>query len=323
MKNAFRIAAVLAAAAMTAWQPAQAQYPNAPIRLVVPFPAGGLSEVLAREVGRKMAETLGQPLVVENVPGAGSTIGNTLVARAAPNGYTLLFGYSSGLTIAPGLYKNLAYDPPVSYAPIGGVARFSYFLAAPVSAPFNSLKELIAYARANPGKLSFGTPGIGSTPHLMGEMFNAKANINIVHVPYKGGGQVMIDLLAGRVDLSWDAVSNFQAGLQARKIKPIAVTAPRRSAAYPDIGTVHEDGIPELEVYTWTAILAPAGTPPEIRARLEDALNKALASPDLQQTFTGRGLEVFAIAPQALTQLMRTEIAHWTALINRAGIKPE
>lgn len=312
-----------ATAALCAWYPAHAQYPNAPIKLLVPFPAGGLSEVLAREVGRKMSETLGQPLLIENMPGAGSTIGNTFVARAAPNGYTLLFGYSSGLTIAPGLYKNLAYDPPVSYAPIGGVARFSYFLAAPVSAPFNTLKELIAYARANPGKLSLGTPGIGSTPHLMGEMFNAREGVNIVHVPYKGGGQVIVDLMAARIDLSWDAVSNFQSGLQSHKIKPIAVTSARRAAAWPEIGTVGEAGIPELEVYTWTAILAPAATPPEIRARLEDALNKALASADLQQTFAGRGLEVFSISPQALTELMRKEIAHWTALINRAGIKPE
>jgi tripartite-type tricarboxylate transporter receptor subunit TctC len=321
MQKTLRILLILAAAAV--WQPARAQYPNAPIKLVVPFPAGGLSEVLAREVGRKMTETLGQPLIIENMGGAGGTIGNTFVARAAPNGYTPLFGYSSGLTIAPGLYKNLAYDPPVSYAPIGGVGRFSYFLAAPVGAPFNTLKELIAYARANPGKLSLGTPGIGSTPHLMGEMFNAKENVSIVHVPYKGGGQVNVDLMAGRVDLSWDAVSNFQAGLQARRIKPIAVTAARRSAAWPDVGTVGEAGIPELEVYTWTAILAPAGTPPEIRARLEDALNKALAAPDLQQTFAGRGLEVFTISPQALTELMRKEIAHWTAIVNRAGIKPE
>ena len=321
MKISLRILLLLAT--LCSLPPAQAQYPSAPIKLVVPFPAGGLSEVLAREVGRKMAETLGQPLVIENMGGAGGTIGNTFVARAAPNGYTLLFGYSSGLTIAPGLYKNLAYDPPVSYAPIGGVGRFSYFLAAPVTAPFNSIKELVAYARANPGKLSLGTPGIGSTPHLMGEMFNAKENVNIVHVPYKGGGQAIVDLLAGRVDLCWDAVSNFQSGLQARRIKPIAVTAAKRAAAYPEIGTVAEAGIPELGVYTWTAILAPAGTPPEIRARLEDALNKALASADLQQTFAGRGLETFQISPQALAELMRSEIAHWTAIVNRAGIKPE
>ena len=319
-----KLAAILAFLFVSFTQHAHAQgFPNAPIKLVVPYPAGGLSEVLAREVGRKMTESLGQPIVIENIGGAGGTIGTTAVARAAPNGYTLLFGYSSGLTIAPGLYKTLAYDPPVSFAPIGGVGRFSYYLAAPASAPFNTLKELVAYARANPGKLSLGTPGVGSTPHLMGELFNGKENLNIVHVPYKGGGQVIVDLLAARVDLSWDAASNFTAGFQSRKIKPIAGTAAQRSPQFPDVGTVAEAGIPELGVYTWTAILAPAGTPPEARAKLEDALAKARASTEVQQAFTSRGLEVFNASPQALTDMMRSEIAQWAAIINRAGVKAE
>jgi tripartite-type tricarboxylate transporter receptor subunit TctC len=319
-----KFAGLVALLAMSLVQPVHAQgFPNAPIKLVVPFPAGGLSEVLAREVGKKMGDTLGQPILIENLGGAGGTIGITAVARAAPNGYTLLFGYSSGLTIAPGLYKNLAYDPPVSFAPIGGVGRFSYYLAAPVTAPFSTLREVIAYARANPGKLSLGTPGVGSTPHLMGELLNGKEGLNIVHVPYKGGGQVIVDLMAARVDLSWDAASNFQAGFQARKLKPIVGTAARRSAQFPDVGTVAEAGVPELGVYTWTAILAPAATPHEVRAKLEDALGKALASADVQQAFTSRGLEIFNASPQALTDMMRSEIAHWTAIINRAGVKPE
>ena len=319
-----KFAAILAFLFVSFTQHAHAQgFPNAPIKLVVPYPAGGLSEVLAREVGRRMAETLGQPVVIETVGGAGSTIGTATVARATPNGHTLLFGYSSGLTIGPGLYKSLPYDPPVSFAPIGGVARFSYFLTAPASAPFNTLKELVAYARANPGKLSLGTPGIGSTPHLMGEIFNGKEGVNIVHVPYKGGGQVIIDLMAARVDLSWDAVSNFQAGLQSRKLKPIAVTATRRVADFPDVGTVTEAGIPELGIYTWTGILAPAATPADVRAKLEDALSKARASTEVQQAFTSRGLEVFNASPQALTDMMRSEIAQWAAIINRAGVKPE
>ena len=319
-----KLAAILAFLFVSFTQHAHAQgFPNAPIKLVVPYPAGGLSEVLAREVGRRMAETLGQPVVIENVGGAGSTIGTATVARATPNGHTLLFGYSSGLTIGPGLYNSLPYDPPVSFAPIGGVARFSYFLTAPASAPFNTLKELVAYARANPGKLSLGTPGIGSTPHLMGEIFNGKEGVNIVHVPYKGGGQVIIDLMAARVDLSWDAVSNFQAGLQSRKLKPIAVTATRRVADFPDVGTVTEAGIPELGIYTWTGILAPAATPADVRAKLEDALSKARASTEVQQAFTSRGLEVFNASPQALTDMMRSEIAQWAAIINRAGVKPE
>jgi len=321
-----RIGSFLLAAlvAIGAAQPGLAQtYPNSPIRLVLPYPPGGLSDVLARVLGQKMSESLGHPVILENIPGAGSTVGTAAVARAAPNGYTLLFAYSSGLTIGPGLYSNPGYNPLTSFVPIGTVARFFFYLTANSSVPANNLRELIAYAKLNPGKLTLGTPGIGSTPHLIGEILNANQGIDIMHVPYKGSGPMMTDLLAGRVDLSWDAISNHRSGIQSGKLKPLAVTSTARQPEFPTVQSVAEAGIPELGIFTWTALLAPARTPREITLRLEDALSKALGAADLQQNFTSRGLEVFPGSPERVLELMRSELPRWAAIIKSSGVKLE
>lgn len=305
-------------------QPANAQnYPARPIRLVLPYPPGGLSDVIARILGQKMSESLGQPMVLENIPGAGSTVGTSAVARAAPNGYTLLFAYSSGLTIGPGLYAKPGYDPLTSFVPIGTVARFFYVLAANSGLPVSNVRELIAYARQNPGKVALGTPGIGATPHLMGEMFNASTGVDIIHVPYKGGGPLMVDLLGGRVGLSWDGIANLQSGIQSGKLKPLAVTTPARLPELPDTQTVAEAGIPDLAIFTWTALLAPAGTPREITSRLEEALGKALAAQDVKDAYASRGLEVFPNGPDRVLDLMRAELPRWAAVIKRANVKAE
>jgi tripartite-type tricarboxylate transporter receptor subunit TctC len=311
-------------AACTVPQPSLAQsYPTGPVRLVLPYAPGGLTDVLARVLAQKMSENLGQPIVLENMPGAGSTVGTAAVARAAPNGYTLLFAYSSGLTIGPGLYANPGYNPLTSFAPIGSVARFFFYLAANASVPANSLKELIAYAKQNPGKLSLGTPGIGSTPHLLGEILNSSQGLKIIHVPYKGGGPLMVDLLAGRVDLSWDGISNFRSGIQAGKLKPLAVTSTSRQPEFPNVPTVVEAGLPDLVVFNWTALLAPAGTPREATMRLEDALTKALKTPEVQQTYSSRGLEVFPGSPERVLEMMRAELPRWAAVIKASGAKAE
>ena len=305
-------------------QPGHAQpYPAKPIRLVLPYPPGGLSDVIARALGQKMGDTLGQPLVLETVPGAGSTVGTSAVARAAPNGYTLLFAYSSGLTIGPGLYANPGYDPLASFVPIGTVARFFYVLAAHSSLPAGNVRELVAYAKANPGKVALGTPGIGATPHLLGEIFKESAGVDILHVPYKGGGPLTVDLLAGRVALSWDGVANVRSGIQSGKLKPLAVTSAARLPEFPGIQTISEAGMPELAIYTWTALLAPAGTPREVTARLEEALNKALATPDLREAYASRGLEVFQNTPELVSELMRAELPRWAAVVRRANVKVE
>lgn len=322
MKAASLLVAMLVA--IVAARPGIAQtYPSGPIRLIVPYPTGGLSDVLARVLGQKMGETLGQPVVLENVPGAGSTIGTAAVARAAPNGYTLLFGYSSGLTIGPGLYPKPGYDPLTSFAPIGSVARFFFVFAAHASVPANDIEGVVALAKQSPGKLTLGTPGIGTTPHLIGELFKATAGVDILHVPYKGGGPLLTDLLAGRVDLIWEALSNVRASIQAGKLKPLAVTSPSRMPELPNVQTVAEAGMPDLGIYTWTAVLAPAGTPREVTSRLEEALNKALATPEVQKTYAGRGLEVFPNSPDKVLEMMAPELARWSAIIKRANIRVE
>jgi tripartite-type tricarboxylate transporter receptor subunit TctC len=305
-------------------QAIQAQaFPSKPIKLVVPFVPGGTSELLARVLAKKMGDGLGQPVLIENVGGAGSTLGTGQVARAAPDGYTLVFGYSSGLTIAPGLYPKLSYDPLTSFTPIGTVARFYMIVTAHTSVPANTMQELIAYAKANPGKLSYGTAGVGSTLHLMGEILRASTGVNITHVPYKGMRPAILDYMAGRIDLVWDASDGLMPLIRDGKIKALAVTSRNRLPYLPDVPTVHEAGVPDLGVFVWTAVLGPAGLPPEIASRLEQELAKALAAPDVQKTFVDRGYEMFPGTPRELMDLMRQEVPRWNSIIRSAGVKLE
>jgi tripartite-type tricarboxylate transporter receptor subunit TctC len=298
-------------------------YPAKPIKLVVPFVPGGTSELLARTLGKAMEEGLRQPVLIENLGGAGSTLGSAAVARAAPDGYTLLFGYSSGLAIAPGLYANLPYDPLTSFTPIGTVARFFMVMVAHTSVPANNLKELVEYARKNPGKITFGSAGVGSSIHLLGEVFKTKAGIDITHVPYKGMRPALLDLVAGRVHLAWDATDALDPLIRDGRIKPLAVMAPKRLAEYPNVPTVHEEGYPDLGIFVWTALLAPAGLPPAIATRLESELARAQKLPELQKVYAARGFEVFSNSPAQLSELMRTEIPRWTAVIKSSGAKVE
>ena len=303
---------------------AQAQdYPSKPIKLVVPFVPGGTSELLARTLGKAMEEGLKQPILIENMGGAGSTLGSAAVARAAPDGYTLLFGYSSGLAIAPGLYANLPYDSLTSFTPIGTVARFFMVMVAHPSVPANNLKELVEHAKKNPGKVTFGSAGVGSSIHLLGEIFKTRAGINITHVPYKGMRPALLDLVAGRIDLAWDATDALDPLIRDGRIKPLAVMAPKRLADYPNVPTVHEEGYPDLGIFVWTALMAPAGLPPAIATRLESELARAQKLPELQKVYAARGFEVFANSPAQLTELMRAEIPRWTAVIKSSGAKVE
>jgi len=302
---------------------AQNPYPSKPIKLVVPFNPGGTSEVLARSLAKTMGEGLGEPIVIDNIGGAGGTLGSAAVARAAPDGYTLLFGYSSGLTIAPGLYANLPYDSIKSFTPIGTVARFYMLLVAHTSMPANTIQELIAYAKSHPGKVTFGSAGIGSSIHLLGEILKTKAGIEITHVPYKGMQPALVDLVAGRIDLAFDASDSLLPFIKDGRIKPLAVTSSRRLPGFPDVPTVFEAGYPELCVFVWTALVGPAGLPPAVTARLEAELARAQKSPELQKIFTGRGYEMFPNTSAQLTELMRTEIPRWASVIKASGAKAE
>jgi tripartite-type tricarboxylate transporter receptor subunit TctC len=320
-----RLIAAALSVVLAAVAPASAaqDYPSKPIKLVVPFIPGGTSEVLARGLAKTMEEGLKQNIVIENIGGAGSTLGSAAVARAAPDGYTLLFGYSSGLTIAPGLYGNLPYDSVSSFTPIGTVARFFMVMVAHNSVPANNLKELVDYAKKNPGKVTYGSAGVGSSIHLLGEVFKKQAGIDITHVPYKGMRPALLDLVAGRVDLAWDATDALTPLIKAGRIKPLAVMAPKRLAEYPNVPTVHEEGYPELGAFVWTALMAPAGLPRPIAARLESELARAQQSPELQKIFLARGYEMFSNSPAQLTELIRTEIPRWTAVVKSSGAKVE
>jgi tripartite-type tricarboxylate transporter receptor subunit TctC len=315
---------LLAAAIAFIAAPACGQaYPTKPLRLIVPFAPGGLADVMARGIAKTFGEGLGQTIVVENQGGAGSTLGTALAAKAPADGYTLLLGYSSGLTIAPGLYGNLPYDPVTSFTPIGTVARFYMVMVAHTSLPVATLPELVEHAKRNPGKITYGSPGVGSSIHLLGEVLRSQAGVDLTHVPYKGMRPALVDLAAGRLDLTWDGTDALVPLIKGGRIKPLAVLAPRRLAEFPDVPAVQEVGYPDLAAPVWTALLAPAGLAPEIAGRLEAELAKAYKAAELQQLFRSRGLEMFPGTPAQLTALMKTEIPRWSAVIKASGAKPE
>jgi tripartite-type tricarboxylate transporter receptor subunit TctC len=304
--------------------PAQAaDYPNRVIRMIVPYPAGGTSDVLARVLAKKMGDSMGQSIVIENIGGAAGTIGATAVARAAPDGYTLIFGYATQFTIAPALYQNLNYDPIKSFAPIGSVVRFHFLMTAYSAVPVKTLPELVAHAKANPGKLTYASPGVGTSTHLVGELFKLKQQIDLVHVPYRGGGPAITDYVAGRIDSYWDAVAPLLPWVEKGNIKPLAVTSAQRMPALPDVPTVIEAGMPELNVFTWTALFAPAGIPPDVAKTLEAELQKALADKDVQDVFLKNGYELFPGSPSSVTELIRLDLEKWQSVVKATGLKAQ
>jgi tripartite-type tricarboxylate transporter receptor subunit TctC len=320
----FGLLLILALAALPSSLPAWADtYPSRFIRMVVPYPAGGTSDVLARVLAKKMGDSMGQQIVIENIGGAAGTIGAGSVARAEPDGYTLIFGYATQFTIAPVLYQNLTYDPLRSFVPIGSAVRFHFLMTAYSGLPVNTLADVVAYAKAHPGKLTFASPGVGTSTHLLGELFKLNQGVDIVHVPYKGGGPAITDYVAGRIDLYSDAIAPLLPWVQQGKIKPLAVTSEQRLPELPNVPTVAEAGMPDLAVFTWTAVFAPAGTPKPITDRLETELQKALSDPEVQATFRSNGYEMFPGSPAAVTELIKTDLARWGALAKATGLKVE
>jgi tripartite-type tricarboxylate transporter receptor subunit TctC len=298
-------------------------YPDRVIRMIVPYPAGGTSDVLARVLAKKMGDTMGQNIIIENVGGAAGTIGASSVARAAPDGHTLLFGYATQLTIAPALYQNLNYDPIKSFIPIGSVVRFHFLMTAYSALPVSSLPELVAYAKQNPGKLTYASPGVGTSTHLIGESFKLRHGIDIVHVPYRGGGPAITDYVAGRIDVYWDAIAPLLPWVEKGNIKPLAVTSAQRVADLPDVPTVIEAGMADLNVFTWTAIFAPAGTPSAIIAKLESELAKAMADSEVQEVFLKNGYELYPGTSASVSELIRSDLEKWTAVVKATGLKAQ
>jgi tripartite-type tricarboxylate transporter receptor subunit TctC len=314
--------AVWAACAAATCAAAQ-DYPNGPIRLIVTFAAGGSSDVLARSVAKAMSDGLGRTVVVENRPGAGGNIGAQSVARSEPDGYTALFGTNGTLAIGPALYKNLKYDPVNDLAPVGLLHRLPNVLIVHPSIPATNLRELIDYARSKPGELTFASAGVGSASHLAAELLKAAANIEILHVPYKGGGAAMPDLLSGRVAMMIETIPNALPAVRSGTLRALGVTTPVRSAAAPDLPTLAESGLPGFDVSSWTGLFVPAGTPRAIIERLNAETLRIARDPAYLEQLKTMGTDVAFSTPEALGAFMVKDIANWTVAVQRSGARAD
>jgi tripartite-type tricarboxylate transporter receptor subunit TctC len=300
----------------------RAAYPERPIRLIVPFPAGGAVDAVGRLLANAIGPDLAQPIVIEDRGGAGGIVGMEAAAHATPDGYTMMVSHS-GFAAMPGLYRKLPFDPVQDFAGVITATSGIYVLVVNPSLPFKSVADLIAYAKANPGKLAYASAGIGSTLHLASEFFKRSAGVDILHVPYKGSGPAVTDLLAGQVQMMFGPAVNTLPLAQAGKLKALAVTSARRSALAPDLPTVAESGLPGFEVVGWYGLAAPAATPQAAIARLNGAANKALKSADLIEQLRVQGYEPMGGTPEEATAWIRSEVARWRAVIRAAGIEAQ
>ncbi len=299
---------------------AQAQtYPNRPVTLVVAFTPAGPSDVLARVVGRKLEELLKQPFIIVNRPGAGGNIGAEAVATAAPDGYTLLMGNNSILATNASLYKKLPYDPEKDFKPISLVGNQANILVVNPKLPVHSMAELIALAKSKPGQLNYASSGIGTAAHLAGALFNAQANVDIVHVAYKGAAPALQDVIAGQVQMMFATAASVAGFIKAGVVRPLAVTTLERSAFMPDLPTVAEQGLPGFEATTWHGLVAPAATPPAVIAALHDATVQALHDPGLAKTLTELGVDIASSTPEEFAKYITAEIPKWTAVVKASG----
>ena len=317
-----RLIACIALACAAAPGFAQAPYPNHPIRIVVPFPAGGTTDIIARAVAQKLTEATGQPVVVDNRPGAGGNIGSELVAKAAPDGYTLLMGTVGTHAINPNLYAKMPYDHVRDFAPVILVAGVPNVLEVYPGLPINSVQELIAYGKANPGKLNFASSGSGTSIHLSGELFKTMTGVQMAHIPYKGSAPALQDLVGGQVQLMFDNLPSSLALIKAGKLRALAVTSAQRSSALPDVPTVAEAGLPGFEASSWFGLLAPAGTPKEIVAKLNGEVAKWLATPDAKEKLAAQGaIANTGLTPDDFTRHIATETAKWQKVVKESGAK--
>src|SRR5215813_8791779 len=296
-------------------------YPARPIKLIAPFPAGGPVDVMARLIAQQLSATLGQ-VIVENRPGAGATLGGKAVATADPDGYTLLLGSSASLAIGPGLYGSAGYDPVKSFVPISLVSNVPYVLVAAVNAPFKTVGELLAHAKAHPGKLNFGVPN-GAPPHMLALMFRQLTGADITVVPYKGAATVITDLIGGQIDLGFETTSVMFSHLHEGKVRGLAVVTERRLPQLPEIPTMIESGVPDLVGSSWTGILAPAGTPSDIVARLRVAVIDSVTSRDLSDKFAALGARSRILSQAEFSDFIAGEAQRLSTIIRLSGAKGE
>lgn len=321
--NAVLIAGRLVAGALLAWAGvAVAQsWPARPVTIVVPFPPGGTTDVLARALAQELAKPLGQPIIVDNKPGAGATLGAAQVAKAKPDGYTLLMG-AVHHTIASSVYRKLPYDFAKDLAPITTVALVPNVLVVHPSVPASSVRELIAHAKANPGKLAYGSNGQGTLQHLIGAQFERSAGVDLLHVPYKGSGPLVNDLLGGQVAMSFDTITPVLGHIKAGKLRALAVTTARRASALPDVPTLSEAGI-AIDMGTWFGLLAPAGTPAEILDRLQNEVVRILRTPEFIRRLQEIGAEPIGDGAREMAQRIRTDSEKFARLVKEANITIE
>ncbi len=315
------ILALILALVATALRPVAAQtYPAKPIRFIVPFPPGGGNDLIARELSQHLTESLGQPMVVDNRPGASTLIGAEAAAKASPDGYTLFMGNNSTLTINPHLYKKLPYDAVRDFAPLSLLASAPFVLLAHPSVPAQSVKELIALARQRPGQLNFGSSGLGIATHLAGEMFKLMARVDIVHIPYKGAAPALTDLIGGQIELLFNNVISAMPHVRSGRLRALAVTSKTRSHALPQVPAVAEAGLPDYEASVWYAVLAPARAPAPVLTRLHGEFVKALQQPRVQDRLASDGASIVGSTPEVLARTIEADLARWGKVIKQNGI---
>ncbi len=319
--SSFRHGAAILALAL-AWAPADAQdYPSRPIRMIVPFAAGGILDIVARAVGERLSTTLGQQIVVDNRGGAGGAIGTEIAARAARDGYTLLTGHIGTHAINPSVYPRLGYDPVRDFAPITLAAVFPLGLFVHPSVPAQSVRELVDLAKAKPGQINFASAGNGGPTHLAGELLKALARIDIVHVPYKGNAAALNDLVAGRAHLFFSNLVTALPHSRAGRLRALAVSTAKRSQLAPELPTVAESGVPGYDLTNWVGMFAPAATPRPIVTRLNREMGSILSAADLKQRFGAQGVDLVSTTPEEFGAFIRSEIAKWRKVVKEAGVQ--
>jgi tripartite-type tricarboxylate transporter receptor subunit TctC len=314
------ILALLALVALTPIVHAQ-DWPAKPVKIIVAYPPGGAVDNVGRILAAKLSTSLGQPVVIENKAGAGGLIGADAVAKAAPDGYTFVLGTVSSHAIAPSVHKKMPYDPVADFAPVSLVALTPYFITVNPTVPAKTLAELIAYARANPGKLNFGSSGNGTTPHLAGELFNTMAGVKISHIPYKGSAPMVTDLLGNQVQVAFDntVIPNVKAG----KLRALAATGTTRLAAMPDVPTAAEAGLPGYEAVGWMGVYGPRGTPPAIVDKMAAEIAAAMSAPDVREKLAAMGFQPATDTPAQFDAYLRAEQAKWAKVAREANVQPE
>jgi len=318
-----KIALSFALAAFVAANAFAQTYPSKPIRLIVPFPPGGGNDVIARVVGQKLTERLGQQVIIDNRAGGNGIIGLQALTLAAPDGYTLGVGAAGPLAVNPSLYEKLPYDPTKDFAPITNMVNFPLLLVAHPSFEPKTTQQLVNHAKANPGKVFYASPGSGNSGHLAGELLNSLAGVSITHVPYKGQGPAVTDLLAGQVQLLYSSIPSVMQYVQQGRLKAIAVGSAQRLSSLPDVPTIAESGVPGYEAYSWVGLVAPANTPKDIVTKLNREVVDILKQPDVQEKLVQQGAIPVGDTPEQFEAYIRNEIKKWGAVVKSANIKAD